>query len=153
MITLKASKLTLNDVYRRLKFIEQIDDVSFTDLLSLDLVTDWEKQELVQIRNDFRPYLVEDKASEGQVKAIAVLPLLRLAGFYRYPIEIKVEEGIDNITIVDVDKVITGRFDIATVNKASTNEVPFWLLVIEAKESGVEVRQGLPQLPTYAYNK
>ncbi len=30
MITLKASKLTLKDVYLRLKFIKQIDDVSFT---------------------------------------------------------------------------------------------------------------------------
>ena len=89
----------------------------------METVSEAEKLELVQIRNDFRPYLMEDKASEGQVKVLTLFPLLRLAGFYRYPIKIRVEEGIDNIILVD-----------------------------EAKESGIEVRQGLPQLLTYAYN-
>jgi len=32
MITLKASKLTLKDVYRRLKFVEQINVASIADL-------------------------------------------------------------------------------------------------------------------------
>lgn len=87
------------------------------------------------------------------MKALTTFPLLRLAGFYRYPIQIKVEEGIDNIVIQNEDRVITGRFDIVTVNKAelTISDVPFWILVIEAKESAVEVRQALPQLLTYAY--
>ena len=55
---------------------------------------------------------------------------------------------------MDEDKTISGRFDIVTVNNsiATVNDIPFWILVIEAKESGIEVRQGLPQLLTYAYN-
>lgn len=43
--------------------------------------------------------------------------------------------------------------DILAINSAApitTNGV-FWVLIIEAKESAVEVRQGLPQLLTYAY--
>ncbi len=154
MTTLKASQLTLGDVHRLLKFTEKFDDLSFTKFLSLESLTDLEKLELRQIQNDFRPYLSADKASEGQIKALTVFPLLRLAGFYRYPIQIKVEEGIDNIVIEDEDRVIAGRFDIVTVNKAmpTINYVPFWILVIEAKESAIEVRQGLPQLLTYAYS-
>lgn len=154
MLTLKTSKLTLADVQRHLNFQEKLEDVSFTELLTLETVSDAEKLELVQIRNDFRPYLMEDKASEGQVKVLTLFPLLRLAGFYRYPIKIRVEEGIDNIILVDEDKTISGWFDIVTVNNsiATVNDIPFWILVIEAKESGIEVRQGLPQLLTYAYN-
>ena len=78
---------------------------------------------------------------------------MRLAGFYSYPILIKIEEGIDRIVIEDEDNTITGRFDIVAVNKSipTENNIPFWLLVIESKEVGVEVRQGLPQLLTYAY--
>lgn len=152
MPTLRASNLTLEDVYRLLKFEEQIEDVSFSDFLSLESLTEVERQELIQIRNDFRPYL-RGTASEGQVKALTTFPLLRLAGFYRYPIKINVEEGIDNIVIEDEDKIIRGRLDILAINNAeqTPNDVAFWILVIEAKESAVEVRQGLPQLLTYAY--
>lgn len=152
MPTLRASNLTLKDVHHLLKFEEQIEDISFLDCLSLEDLTEVEQQELIQIRNDFRPYLI-GKASEGQVKALTTFPLLRLAGFYRYPIQIQVEEGIDNIIIEDEDKIIKGRLDILAINNAAQtpNDLVFWVLVIEAKESAVEVRQGLPQLLTYAY--
>lgn len=152
MPTLRASNLTLEDVHHLLKFEEQIEDVSFSDILSLEPLTEVEQQELVQIRNDFRPYL-RGKASEGQVKALTIFPLMRLAGFYRYPLKINVEEGIDNIVIEDEDRIIRGRLDILTLNNAqqTPNNLAFWILVIEAKESAVEVRQGLPQLLTYAY--
>ena len=63
MLTLKTSKLTLADVQRHLNFQEKLEDVSFTELLTLETVSDAEKLELVQIRNDFRPYLMEDKAA------------------------------------------------------------------------------------------
>jgi len=155
MPTLRASNLTLEEVSHLLKFEEQIEDVSFSDFLSLESLTEVEKQEIIQIRHDFRPYL-RGKASEGQVKTLTTFPLLRLAGFYRYPLKINVEEGIDNIIIEDEedeDKIIRGRLDILAINNAVpiTNNGVFWVLIIEAKESAVEVRQGLPQLLTYAY--
>lgn len=155
MPTLRASNLTIEEVSHLLKFEEQIEDISISDFLSLESLTEFEKQELIQIRNDFRPYL-KGKASEGQVKALTTFPLLRLAGFYRYPIKINVEEGIDNIIIEDEEdenKIIRGRLDILAINNAAPiiNNLVFWILIIEAKESAVEVRQGLPQLLTYAY--
>jgi hypothetical protein len=157
MPTLRASNLTLEEVSHLLNFEEQLEETSFSDCLSLENLTEVEQQEVIQIRNDFRPYL-RGKASEGQVKALTIFPLLRLAGFYRHPIKINIEEGIDNIIIEDeedVNKIIRGRLDILVIKNAAstTNNIALWVLVIEAKESAIEVRQGLPQLLTYAYKK
>jgi len=122
-------------------------------LLSLAPVTADERQELLQIRNDFDDYLTEGEVSEGQVRLIAVAPLLRLAGFYQSPIQLRVEKGIDRINIESEDTSITGRFDLIAVNKDKpiANDVNFWVLVIEAKQSLADPLAGLPQLLTYAY--
>jgi hypothetical protein len=152
MTILNAKNITLGEVHRVLGFQEQYDG-SFTPLLSLEPLTDVEKQELVQIRNDFRYYLSASKVSEGLIKALTTFPLLRLAGFYRYPIQISLEENIADIRIEDEDRLITGRFDILSVNKSTqtATKPPICILVIESKNSAVEVRQGLPQLLTYAF--
>ena len=152
MTTLNAKNLTLGDVQRILGFQAQYDG-SFTPLLSLEPLTEFEQQELTQIRNDFLYYLFASKVSEGLVKALTTFPLLRLAGFYRHPIEIALEENIADIRIEDEDTLITGRFDIIAVNKATkkTANTPFWLLVIESKNSSVNAFTGLAQLLTYAY--
>lgn len=154
MTNLKASQLSLEEVERNLKYVQAFDEISFDDLLSLEPLTEYEKQELEKIRADFLPYWKLRKGSEGQVKALTTYPLLRLTGFYSYPIQLYIEEGIDRIIIEDEDNTITGRFDILTVNKSipTENNIPFWLLVIESKELGVEVTRGLAQLLTYAYN-
>jgi hypothetical protein len=154
MVTLKASKLSLNEVHQLLHYSEQISEATFGDRLSLLPLTANEQQQLQEIRENFRAYLQLDRVSEGQVKALTTFPLLQLAGFYRHPIQINIEEGIDEIAIADEAKTITGRFDIVAIHKTSLtpDNVPFWILVIESKESGIEVRQGLPQLLTYAYN-
>ncbi|NJP10682.1 MAG: hypothetical protein HC866_15405 [Leptolyngbyaceae cyanobacterium RU_5_1] len=73
MVTLKASKLTSNDVQHLRKFTEQMDEIGFTELLSLEPLTESERQELAQIRRDFRAYLKLEKESEGQVKALTTL--------------------------------------------------------------------------------
>jgi hypothetical protein len=154
MVTLKASKLTLSDVHQLLNFAPQLSEVAYDDFLTLEPLTSAEQQDLNQIRSDFRAYLSLERASEGQVKALTTFPLLRLAGYYRFPIQINVEEGIDEITIADEDKTIVGRFDIVAVDRGTPiqPEIPLWILVIESKESGIEVRQALPQLLTYAHN-
>jgi len=153
MPTLNAKSLTLNDVHRLLNLQQQSSNGSFTNLLSLEPLTEFEQQELWQISNDFLRYLSAGKVSEGQVKFLVVAPLMRLAGFYRAPLEITLEEDIENIYIEDEDTIINGRIDILAVNssKLATNIPSFWVLVIEAKNSTIEVRQGLPQLLTYAF--
>ncbi|MGC1395600.1 MAG: restriction endonuclease subunit R [Coleofasciculaceae cyanobacterium] len=151
MTTLNAESLSLGDVHRLLRLQMQLNG-SFTPLLSLEPLTEFEQQELLQIQNDFANYLTAAKVSEGLVKALTTFPLMRLAGFYRFPIEIQLEEGIEKITIEDEDIVITGRFDILAINQiASEDSKPFWVLVIESKNSSIDLTAGLPQLLTYAF--
>lgn len=152
MTTLNAKNLTLSQVHQLLNFEERFDG-SFTSWLSLEPLTDSERQDLFQIRDDFRSYLIEGKVLEGQIKLLVIGPLLRLAGFYRSPIKISLELDIASIVIEDEDKTITGRFDILAVNKEqpTATDVAFWVLVIEAKNSAVNSLEGLPQLLTYAY--
>lgn len=87
MPTLDVSKLALKDVLRLLHLEEQLNG-SFSTLLTLDSLTEVETQELLQISNDFRNYLTEAKVSEGLIKFLTVAPLMKLAGFYSYPIKL-----------------------------------------------------------------
>ncbi|GAB4201539.1 MAG: hypothetical protein Fur006_54080 [Coleofasciculaceae cyanobacterium] len=152
MTTLIAKKLTLKQVHQLLK-LNKLPNGSFTPLLSLDPLTEFEQQELTQIRDDFENYLIEGKVLEGQIKLLVISPLLRLAGFFHSPIKISLEQDIDNIVIEDEDTTITGRVDILAVNKdqPTAKDIAFWLLVIESKNSSVNSFEGLPQLLTYAH--
>lgn len=152
MTTLDARNLSLEDVYRLLK-LERGLNKSFTSLLSLEPLTEDEQQKLEEIRNNFENYYSSGKISEGQVKFLTLAPLMWLAGFYHPTIKITLEEYIADISIQDEDTIIKGRMDILAVNKteAKNTTTPFWILVIEAKNSSVEALEGLPQLLTYAY--
>jgi len=150
MPTLNASNLTLNDVQHRFNMTERLSEL-FSDSLTLESITPYEQQEISQIRDDFLRYLAVGKVSEGQVKFLVLAPLLRLAGFYQAPLSIQLEENIAEIVVEDEDTVIKGRMDILTVN---TSQAPgFWVLVIEAKNSSVDVFEGLPQLLTYVFKQ
>lgn len=152
MTALNAKNLTLSEVLRLLKF-QKLPNGSFTPLLSLEPLTEFEQQELIQTCEDFDSYLTDGKVSEGQVKLVSVGPLLRLAGFYRSPIKMFLEEGIADIAVEDEGATITGRLDLLAINKntLTTTDVPFWILVIETKNSAIDVLAGLPQLLAYAY--
>ena len=152
MTILNAKNLTLDEVHRLFNFQRQYDG-SFTSVLSLEPITEFEQQEIAQTRSELENHLTSAAASEGQVKLVAVGPLLRLAGFYRYPLQVVVEEGITRINVTDENTTITGRLDILAINKArqSRENVPFWVLVIESKNSSISPSMGLPQLLTYTY--
>ncbi len=152
MQILNASNLFLEDVHSLLQLKQQLN-TSFTTLLSLKPLTETEKQEVRQISYDFWNYFSAGKIYEGLVKFIALAPLMRLAGFYKHPIEIRLEESITEINIEDEDTKITGRMDILAVNRAMSTKpgIFFWILVIETKNSLAEAFAGLPQLLTYAY--
>lgn len=152
MTTLNANNLTLAEVHRLLK-IEKLPNGSFSSLLSLEPLTQFEQQELTQISKDFNSYLIEGRVLEGLVKALTTFPLLRLAGFYKSPLKLNLEQDIANIVVEDEDTFITGRLDIVAINKAqkTSTDVQFWVLVIESKNSSIAPSAGLPQLLTYAY--
>ena len=151
-ITLDARNLRLKDVQSLLKLTEQLND-SFTALLSLGNLTEFEHQELQVIRNTYHEYYSEGKISEGQIKFLFLAPLMKLAGFYQPSIKITLEENIADISVEDEDTKIKGRMDILAVSKTQERIVttPFWILVIESKNSSFNALEGLPQLLTYAY--
>ena len=155
-LTVEASSLSLNDVHRFLK-LEKLSSASFTDFLILEPLSDFERQDLLRIRNDFDRYLSAGKISEGLVKFLTIAPLMRLAGFYDVPIRLTMEDSIAmpaavNNAVEDEDRRITGRMDILAINSPQSNIMPpFWVVVIETKNSAVEVGEGLPQLLTYAF--
>ncbi|MEH1890318.1 MAG: restriction endonuclease subunit R [Nostoc sp.] len=111
----------------------------------------------MRIRSEFERYLNARKISEGLVKFLTIAPLMRLAGFYDVPIRLTMEDSIAmpaavNNAVEDEDIRITGRMDILAINSPQSNIAPlFWVLVIETKNSAVEVGEGLPQLLTYAF--
>lgn len=149
-LTVEASSLSLNDVHRFLK-LEKLSNASFTDLLSLEPLSEFEQQDLLRIRSDFERYLNAGKISEGLVKFLTIAPLMRLAGFYDVPIRLTIEDSIA-IAVDDQDRRITGRMDILAINSPQSNITPpFWVVVIETKNSAIEVGEGLPQLLTYAF--
>ncbi|MCC3404541.1 MAG: restriction endonuclease subunit R [Microcoleus sp. PH2017_10_PVI_O_A] len=153
MTVINAKNLTLNEVSDFLKFQQLFNNDTYPSFLSLEPLTEFEQLELVQIRNDFREYLSFERVSEGLVQALTTFPLMRLAGFYRSPLKMSLEENIANITIEDEDTTITGRLDILAINKEKqiATDIQFWILVIESKNSLIAPRAGLPQLLTYAY--
>jgi hypothetical protein len=149
-LTVEASNLSLNDVHRLLKLKEQPLG-SFIDYLTLEPLSEFEQQDLLRIANDFQRYLAAAKVSEGLVKFLTLAPLMRLAGFYDVLIRLTMEDVIA-ISIEDDDTNIKGRMDILAISNAQTNTMPpFWVLVIETKNSLADVLQGLPQLIAYAY--
>jgi hypothetical protein len=124
---------------------------TFAPLLDLEPLSEFEQQELGQIQDDFNSYLVEGKVLEGLVQALTTYPLLRLAGFYRSPIQLSIEQNIADIVIEDEDTRITARLDILAFDKLRTAHPFFWVLVIESKNSSAAPASGLPQFLTYAY--
>lgn len=148
MVTLQAKNLTLNEVHQLLDLQPSVQRVRFTDVLNLPDLTEWEMAEMAQIQIDFQAYWQAGKVLEGQVQLLVLAPLLRLAGYYRSPIQLSLEQAIAEIMLDDEDTKITGRLDLLAARRDAVT--PLWVLVVESKNSQVDALNGLPQLLTYA---
>jgi hypothetical protein len=147
---LDASKLSLNEVHQLLKLEEREAD-AWSDFFSLEPLSEFEQQELIKIRNNFRRYLAAGKVSEELVKFLVLSPLMGLTGFFDVPVVLTMEDSI-LIEVEDEDTLIKGRLDILALNQPDAEIVTtqFWILVVEAKNSAIAPLTGLPQLLTYA---
>jgi hypothetical protein len=159
MTLLRAKEMTLEDAQRLLGF-SPVWDGEFEDFLVLPDLDELERVELARLRSELLDYLTLGKMSEGQAQVIAILPLLRLAGYSRLPIQYRVEEGIARIYIEDEDTHIRGRFDIVAVNRSviPSERIPsersqalLWILVVESKNLEASEFAGIAQMLTYAY--
>ncbi len=151
MTDLEVSQLSLQDVHRLLPLERQVGG-TFAETLVLEPLTDFEQQEIAEIRQDCWRYLEMGKPSEEMVKFLAISPLIRLTGFFKIPVVLTIENTL-GIEVEDGDTLIKGRLDILAVNQpnAEMTETGFWILVVESKNSAIASRVGLPQLLTYAY--
>jgi hypothetical protein len=147
MATVQANTLSLKDVHQRLGYQRHYAD-RLDEFLTLENLTPAETTELMNIRSEFDRYLVDGTVLEGQVRILSVNPLLRLSGFNRSPITIRVETAIAPIELPE--SKITGRMDLLAI-RTREDGPEFWVLVVESKESGADAMQGLSQLLTYAY--
>ena len=152
MTLLRAKEMTLEDAQRLLGFCP-VWDGEFGDELVLVALEADELDELARLRSELLDYLTLGKMSEGQAQIVAVLPLLRLAGYSRLPIQYRVEEGIARICIEDEDTHIRGRFDIVAVNRSQVtkDQSLLWILVVESKNLEASEFAGIAQMLTYAY--
>lgn len=152
MVTLRAREITLEEVENLLNFIP-IYDGNFNDLITLEPLTEVEWQQLQQIRADFLVFLRRGKVSEGQARVISLNPILKLAGYHQAPIELQVEEDIQQIYIEDKDTHIRGRFDIVAVNRSieTSSKTFLWVLIVESKNIAASEFAGIAQMLTYAY--
>ena len=152
MVTLAAKNLNFEDVQHLLGFHESGEMGVFSDYLDLESVSDFEQTELTEICTNFRRYLLSGRVSEGQIKFLALAPLMNLTGYYNQAIELLLEENIQRIDILESDTSITGRYDILAVKKSGVqNLTKLWVLIVEAKRAGIEPFTGIPQLLTYAH--
>jgi hypothetical protein len=147
MVAVQANTLSLKDVHQRFGYQRHYAD-RLDQFLTLTNLTPAETTELMNIRSEFDQYLVDGTVLEGQVRVLSVNPLLRLSGFNRAPITIRVETSIAPIELPE--SKITGRMDLLAI-RTREDGPDFWVLVVESKESGADAMQGLSQLLTYAY--
>ncbi len=152
MVTLRAREITLEEVRKLLGF-QPLFRGRFQDFLSLIPLTELEQQELDKIADELMRYLAVGNISEGQARQIAINPLLRLAGYHQAPIELEVEEDIQQIYIEDKDTHIRGRFDIVAVNRSmeTSRQTFLWILIVESKNIAASEFAGIGQMLTYAY--
>jgi hypothetical protein len=148
MVAIQANTLSLRDVHQRLGYQRHYAD-RLDEFLTLTNLTPAETTELMNIRSEFDRYLVDGTVLEGQVRVLSVNPLLRLSGFNRSPITIRVETAIAPIELAE--SKITGRMDLLAI-RTREDGPDFWVLVVESKESGADAMQGLSPLLTYAYS-
>jgi predicted type IV restriction endonuclease len=128
--------------------LQYVDDpeffVEWTD--NLPQVSETEKAELDRIKSNFlsqyrRP---KQKVLEEAVKLIVVGHLLELAGFYQMPFELSVEESV-SIEAEDGETIIKGRLDAPIVHDR------LWVVLVESKNSAIDISEGIPQALAYMY--
>lgn len=105
-------------------------------------LNDEETRYLDQVQREYFDQTRSGQISEGLIKLIVLSPLLHLAGFYRRPFEVRLEESVQ-VEITEANEVWRGRIDALVIKDY------FWILVIEAKNSALGIDTAIPQALGY----
>lgn len=146
--TIYASSLSLKDVQQQFQ-LKQLLEKDYNQFLELPTLTDIQQERIGQIRSNWMRHSAEGKVAEGEVKVLAISPLLIESGYFsESDLRLSLEERVREIEIEDGDRVIRGRMDLL-VCRDQDDQTPLCVLVIEAKNSGISTLSGLPQLLFY----
>jgi hypothetical protein len=108
-----------------------------------------EKALLDQVQSNYFDQTRRGGLSEGLVKLVILSPLLHLAGFYRAPFEVSLEQSVQ-VELQELGEVWQGRMDALVVqNHGGQNQ--FWIVVVESKSSAFGIDQAIPQALGYMF--
>ncbi len=139
---MQASAIQLDELESKFH-LQEVFDSSFFQEWQEDLPTidDWEKQALDRLKAGYLNLQKKPLILENAVKMAMLYPLLFIAGFNLFPLQVKLEQPI---SLEDEDgNIIEGRLDGLVLKNQ------LWLLVIEAKRSSIALEAGISQLLTY----
>jgi hypothetical protein len=141
--SLAISNLTLPELEEK-KSLKLADDPNFfTECHEvLPTLSDEEKRYLDQVQQEYFDQTRNGQISEGLIKLMVVSPLLHLAGFYRHPFEVRLEEPVQ-IEVTEANELWRGRIDALVIKDG------FWVLVVEAKNSVFGIDRAIPQALGY----
>ncbi|NJK67514.1 MAG: type I restriction endonuclease subunit R [Microcoleus sp. SU_5_3] len=136
----------LSDVRSKFNLTRSDEPQFFTEWLGeLPEIGAREKLELDRLKERYFYYLEQEESiSEGTVNIIIIHPLLNVMGLCDRPFIIRGEASLQ----VEIEnraeaRILQGRIDaLAVIDR-------FWVVVIEAKESGFSVFNALPQTLAY----
>ncbi|PSN11024.1 restriction endonuclease subunit R [filamentous cyanobacterium CCT1] len=140
---LAISSLTLPEL-EEAKHLRLTDDPNFFTEWHQNLpdLSDEEMHYLDQVQREFFDQVRGGQISEGLIKLIVISPLLHLAGFYRRPFEVRLEESVQ-VEASEANQVWRGRIDALVIKDQ------FWILVVEAKNSAFGIDRAIPQALGY----
>jgi Type I restriction enzyme R protein N terminus (HSDR_N) len=142
MSAIQAEALTLYDLEQKFSLQPHRDRQFFTEWQEpLPPLTDLEKQRLTRTQEQYF-HLSSRPILEEMVKMVIVSPLLDLAGFYNPPFYSVSEKSV-KLSVKDEQATIRGKIDVLVIQDQ------LWVLVIEAKRSGLSLEPGIPQALTY----
>jgi hypothetical protein len=141
--TIQAKNVTLEEL-KTLFGLQLVQDEDFFREWQDDLpeITDFQKQQLNQIKAGYFNLLEHPPLLEKTISLSIVSPLLFTGEFYLQPFYIKPEKSVE-ISEEDAGVIIKGSLDTLVLKDQ------LWLMVVESKRVSFSIEAGLAQILAY----
>lgn len=143
--TIAIGRLTLPEILetRSLRLAEDPQFFEEWQCIEPDLSTE-DAHFLDRVQQDYFDQIRQGQLSEGLIKLVVISPLLHLAGFYRYPYQVRLEESVQ-VEVLEGQETWRGRIDALVVQDA------LWIVVVESKGAAFGIDQAIPQALGYMF--
>ena len=141
--TIAAQDITLDELNQIFGLTITYDQQFFTEWREdLPELTDFEKQQLDRVKQNYINLVSHHPISENMVKMVVVEHLFDLADFYSLPFYVTDEKTVE-LAVEDEDTVIRGRLDFLVLKEQ------LWFAIVESKKSGISLMPAIPQTLVY----